>query len=379
MTRRLLLVDDDRTLAEFTAEWLPRIDGADIAVDVEEDREYGYRATVALIQLTVGEADCILDPVRLPRSALAPVVEALCMTPSRLVMHGCNNDVTGLKRDFGVGPGPLVDTQVIARFLGHERFGLAWLLQSRFGVQLNKDVRRSNWRIRPLTPQLLAYAREDTAWLVELWRGLQAEVDAAGWGDAVEEECMALADLTLDGSQYDAQGWRKIKGIRQMDDLSLRRLAALWAWRDQAGARLDRHPSRVLAPWALLQIAERGPAALQRGTPAGMEPALFRSDESALWALLSDPPPLVEQPAERPKGRGGTELARFQARMDKLGVWRNDRAASLGLDPGWLAPKGVLEGLARVDAVTPEGIAAVENVRQWRLARFLDEWLALLA
>lgn len=378
MTRTLLVVNDDKSLNLFCDRWLDEFDGAEMALDIEEDREYGYRACVALIQLTLDTHDFILDPVLLGPRSLDSVVEALCLTTGRMIMHGCNNDVTGLKRDFGVGPSTLVDTQVAARFLGSTRFGLAGLLEEYFGVTLNKDVRRSNWRLRPLPHRLIEYAREDTAHLVPLWHSLEAECEAAGWMDAVLEECQALADLRLDPPDFDPDGWRRIKGIKDLERQAQARLAALWKWRDGVGARMDRHPSRVMAPWALIQLAERGIDALNRGMPQGLEPSIFVSEEAELRDLLRNAPGVA--PMEPPPRREKPLLssAAFQLRVERLNLWRETTAQATGLEPGWLAPRLLLENLARLEELTPDAIARIDSVRKWRLDRYLDDWLRLL-
>ena len=378
MSRTLLVVDDDKSLQLFCDRWLAAFDGAEMALDIEEDREYGYRATVALIQLSLDTHDFSLDPVLLRPGALDPVVEALCLTTGRMIMHGCNNDVTGLKRDFGVGPASMVDTQVAARFLGSQRFGLAGLLEEYFGIRLNKDVRRSNWRLRPLQHRLLEYAREDTAHLVPLWRSLESECEAAGWMDAVHEECQALADLRGDSLEFDPDGWRRLKGLKDLNRDALARLAALWAWRDGVGARMDRHPSRVMAPWAMIQLAERGVDALNRGIPQGLEPSILVMEEDDLRDLLRHPPDVA--PLEPPLRRDKPALssAAFQLRVERLNLWRETTAQATGLEPGWLAPRTVLENLARLDEVTPDAIARIDGVRTWRLNRYLDDWLRLL-
>jgi ribonuclease D len=378
VSRTLLVVDDDKSLNLFCDRWLGAFDGAEMALDIEEDREYGYRATVALIQLSLDTHDFILDPVLLQPGALAPVVEALCLTTGRMIMHGCNNDVTGLKRDFGVGPASMVDTQVAARFLGSQRFGLAGLLDEYFGIRLNKDVRRSNWRLRPLQHRLLEYAREDTAHLVPLWRTLEAECEAAGWMDAVHEECQALADLRAESLDFDPEGWRRFKGLKDLDRDTLARLAALWEWRDGVGARMDRHPSRVMAPWAMIQLAERGVDALNRGIPQGLEPSIYVMEEQDLRDLLRSARTVAPLEGVPRRDKPSLSSAAFQLRVERLNHWREATAQASGLEPGWLAPRTVLENLARLEDVTPDAIACIDGVRKWRLDRYLDDWLRLL-
>ena len=374
-----LYVCDEDTLHRFEEEALPAIEGATIALDIEEDRELRYEPSVALIQITVGTADYVLDPVRLGADALAAVVESVCLTADAIVMHGSRNDVIGLKRDFGVGPVALLDTQVAARFAQHASFGLAPLLKEHFGVTLDKAVRRSRWIERPLTEQQLQYARDDTRYLLYLWEVLAELADAAGWMDAVQEECAAINALSAEQTGFDAAGWRRVKGARGLDEGAKRRLAALWAWRDEAARRHDFHPSRVMAPWALIHLAENGVRAFRNGRSIhGLASSIEAEERPNVEHALEDPPPVP--PQERPARRrsSGPRMSRdvLEARVDRLSSWRNKAARATGLEPGFLAPKSVLEAIARTGVADEDAFAANEEIRRWRASRFAEAWNA---
>ncbi len=55
-----------------------------------------------------------------------------------------------------------------ARTLGWPQIGLAAILDTDFGVKVNKKYQRADWKRRPLTPEQLDYARLDTHYLVAL-------------------------------------------------------------------------------------------------------------------------------------------------------------------------------------------------------------------
>ncbi len=376
-----LYVDDEASMQRFEDEAIPLVDGALIALDIEEDRELRYDPSVALIQVTVGTHDYVIDPVKLGAERLMAAVEALCLTPEAIVMHGSRNDVIGLKRDFGVGPRALLATQVAARFGGQEAFGLAPLLQRVFDVKLDKALRRSRWIERPLTDDQLRYARDDTRYLLYLWEVLWDDARDAGWEDAVLEECDAINALAGEPSTYTPDGWRRVKGAKGLDERAQRRLAALWTWRDAAGRRHDHHPSRVMAPWALLHLAENGSRALRSGRSVhGLPSKLEEAERPHVEELLKDPPPLP--PAVRPKRgkRAGGRIKRdvLDARLAALSEWRAVASGETGLEPGFLAPRSVLEAIARADVDAPGDFGDVADVRRWRASRFGDAWLDLL-
>jgi ribonuclease D len=367
-------------LARFADELLPAIEGRVLACDVEEDRDQRYYPRVALIQLTFGEHDVILDPMLLPDDLLAPVVEAFCMTASVVVVHGGRNDVAGLKREWGVGPARTGDTQIAARFLGAREFGLAAVVGDTFGVKLDKSARRSDWTKRPLTAEQMAYARADTTYLAELWTTLEERVHAAGWADALYEECGAIGEIGADHPEFDTFAFDKIKGVSELTPIERARLAELWNWRERTAARMDLHPSRMLAPWALLTIARRGASALGGGRiPSGMSQSTPRESRDELAAALDSPTALSERPlTPRARHTHRLEPALMRDRTERLAGWRATESERSGLEPGFLAPRGVLEEVARLASDDARSFESSAEIKRWRAKRYGDTWSRLL-
>ena len=366
-------IETSEQLDAFATDWLPRLDGAALALDLEEDRERHYDPCVALVQLTIETHDFVLDPLSLPPRPLAAVLEMVCLTPSIVVVHGARNDVGGLKRDFGFGPLHLRDTQIAARFLARERFGLAALLVDAFGVTLDKQMRRSDWTRRPLSEEQLAYARADTSWLLDLWDVLEQEVEDSGWHDALLEECAALADAPSDQPVFDPCGWTSVKGAKSLDESGHARLAVLWRWREEVGEAFDLHPSRVIPPWAMKNLAERGVSLLRRPKVPGVHPEVLAEERDRLADLLSDPPPPPRRPRAKRRPAARLSGASVQDRVAALLEWRSATSRATGLDAGFLAPRSLLEALARCEP-DPAEFAGVDDVRTWRLDRYADAW-----
>lgn len=371
-----------RTADELSAladAWLPLVEGGDVALDIEETRETTYLPRVALLQLTVPGHDAVIDPLLLPGKPLAAFIEALSLTAGRVIVHGCNNDIAGMKRDFGVAPLRVRDTQVAARFCGLTQFGLAALLRDEFGVELDKSLRRSDWNRRPLTAALLDYARGDTRYLHGLWAVLEERCASAGWMDAVEEECDALAAIPAEKMEFDSLGWTRVKGVQDLDDVGRARASAMWSWRDRVAETLDVHPSRVLPPWGLLLLADRGSRGLEARRSNGILDAVGSEQRAELGRLLDDPPPVHAPRRERTRlPPSAFSASEFQQRLDWLMAWRNRTAEDLGLEPGFLASRGVLESIARTRLTSLEDLLAIEDVRRWRVVRWGDAWLSRL-
>ena len=157
-----------------------------VAVDTESNSLYAYREQVCLIQFSVPGADYLVDPLAVENlTRLGPLFADGGMEK---VFHAAEYDVVCLKRDFNFEFNNLFDTMVAARILGREEVGLGALLEHEFGVKLDKRFQRANWGERPLKGELLAYARLDTHYLLELRDRLYPKLMERGLWALAEED-----------------------------------------------------------------------------------------------------------------------------------------------------------------------------------------------
>src|SRR5258708_36855385 len=157
-----------------------------IGVDTESNSLFAYRERVCLIQFSTPDQDFILDPLAVDDlSALGPL---FANPAQQKIFHAAEYDLICLKRDYDFKFANVFDTMVAARTLGWPRLGRAAILQDRFGVTMNKRFQRANWGERPLTDELLDYARLDTRYLVALREVLAAELAAGGRTEEAQEE-----------------------------------------------------------------------------------------------------------------------------------------------------------------------------------------------
>ena len=64
---------------------------------------------------------------------------------------------------------------VVSRINSHHLFAPPWL-----GSQADKRYQLADWRVRPLSPQHLHYARTDTHYLLYIYDRIKAELVEAG-------------------------------------------------------------------------------------------------------------------------------------------------------------------------------------------------------
>lgn len=274
------LVADSAAVAELVARLRAE---PIIAIDTESNSFHAYKERVCLIQISVPGGDWIVDPLATDVAPLGGVV----FDGRETVLHGADYDVRCLKRDFGWSLPNLFDTMVAARRLGVVGLGLLALVEARFGVRLSKAHQRSDWGRRPLSADQLAYAALDTYFLLRLRDLLAADLAARGLADEAKAEFRRIASARPHERIFDPEGWRRLKGARELPEEARKALRALWIAREQRAGALDRPPFKVLGEHAMLEIARRRPDGIEAlARIPGVTPAVIRNVGDAVLEAL---------------------------------------------------------------------------------------------
>jgi ribonuclease D len=229
-----------------------------LAIDTETDSFYAYTPRVCLIQISSGRGDFILDPLTI--EDLSPLGTMLSGLRTEKILHAADNDLIGLKRDFGFTVHPLFDTAVAYRLLGRKQLALASILAEEFGVISNKKLQRGNWAKRPLSAEQLYYAQLDTHFLIELRHRLHRELVARKLWEAAENRFAFLERLRPKPEKpRDANGYLRLKGAERLSADSLRALKALFAYRERVAQKANRAPFRVMTNEVLIRLAQELP------------------------------------------------------------------------------------------------------------------------
>ena len=279
-----LLVADPAALARLLEALRPE---PVVALDTESNSFHVYRERVCLLQLSTRDQDFVVDPLAVD---VRPLGALLC-DGRETVLHGADYDVRCLRREYGWRLPGLFDTMIAARRLGRTGLGLSALVEQRFGIKLSKANQRSDWGRRPLSPDQIAYAALDTHFLLPLAEGLRAELDAKGEAAAAAAEFRRIAAVEPRERVFDQEGWRRLKGARELDAPGKAVLRALWIAREAKAAEADRPPFKVLAEQAMVELARRRPEggeALAR--VPGLTPQVLRRMGDAIREALPAPP-----------------------------------------------------------------------------------------
>ncbi|KAI4334090.1 hypothetical protein L6164_018823 [Bauhinia variegata] len=136
-----------------------------LAVDTEQHSLRSFLGFTALVQISTQQEDYLIDTIALHdvMSILRPVFAnpSICK-----VFHGADNDVVWLQRDFHIYIVNLFDTSKACEVLSKPQKSLAYLLETYCGVTTNKLLQREDWRQRPLSLEMIHYARTDARYLL---------------------------------------------------------------------------------------------------------------------------------------------------------------------------------------------------------------------
>jgi ribonuclease D len=254
-----------------------------IALDTESNSFHVYRERVCLMQISTRTADYVVDPLATDPRPLGPVLAA---APA-LVLHGADYDVRCLKREYAFALPGLFDTMAAARRLGRAGLGLSALVEEHFGVRLAKDFQRSDWGHRPLTREQVSYAALDTHFLLPLFDLLSGELAERGLWEGAREEFARIAAVEPRPKVFDEEGWRRLKGARELDQPGRAVLRALWIAREERASALDRPPFKVMPESALVEVARRRPRSAEEllRVPGVTQVVARRMGDAALAAV----------------------------------------------------------------------------------------------
>ncbi|KXB98852.1 ribonuclease D [Proteus mirabilis] len=207
-----------------------------IALDTEFVRIRTYYPHLGLIQMYDGKQISLIDPLAI--TEWTPFVELLTNPAVLKYLHAGSEDLEVFSHQFGCVPTPMIDTQVVAAFLGYPiSCGFATLVEKYEHIALDKSESRTDWLARPLTEKQCQYASGDVFYLLPLAKKLIAQAQEAGYMDAIVDECEMIAERRQETVSPEL-AYRDIGNAWQLRGQQLACLKMLAEWRlNQARAR----------------------------------------------------------------------------------------------------------------------------------------------
>lgn len=250
----------------------------EIAVDLEHHDYRSYYGIVCLMQISTRERDWLVDTIAL-REELH-VLNEIFTDPSVLkVFHGAFMDIIWLQRDLGIYVVSLFDTYHASRSLGLPRHSLAYLLEKFAQFKTSKKYQLADWRIRPLTKPMRAYARADTHFLLNIYDQLRNSLIEQNKLAAVLHDSRNVAKRRFEYTSFRPkivsanvfspiekdEPWRN---LMYQYNIPLSReplMRKLYEWRDTIARRDDESPRYVMPNQLLVSLVAIAPT-----DPAGV-------------------------------------------------------------------------------------------------------------
>ena len=334
-----------------------------LAVDTESNSLHAYREQVCLVQFSTPTTDYLVDPLVL--HDLSPLAALFSDPKIEKVFHAAEYDLICLKRDFGFTFANIFDTMQAARILGYKQVGLDSMLAEKLGIILNKHFQKADWGERPLSQEMLNYARLDTHHLLDLRDRLQVELQERGRWELAYEEFVRLA-MGNGVNKPEIPSWQRVKGTQHFTTRQLTILHELCLWREAQAEKMGRPVFKVIDDKRLVSITLASPktqADLEALNLTSRQVYVFGND--ILQAVYHG---RKAEPIQRPlSSRPDPNVLN---RLNVLSGWRKTVALKIGVESDVVLPKAWTHAIAEQNPRTMSELSALMPQSPWRLATF---------
>ena len=340
-----------------------------IGVDMEADSLYHFKEKVCLIQIATEDSNIVIDPLKIKDlAALKPVFSNSAV---QKVFHGADYDIRSLYRDFKIDVNNLFDTQLACRFLGMGETSLEAVLKIWFKVRLNKKYQRKDWSQRPLPENMMAYAAEDSRYLIPLAKDLNSKLAQNGRLGWVLEECEYLSKVrpVFNDSQPLFLGF---KGAGKLDPRNLAILEALLQFRKNIAQKKDRPLFKVIQNQSLLVIAVESPRSIKQleQTQALSASQIQMYGQNILKAVQKAIKIPSESLPKYPRKKAPTIKPHVGKRVKALREWRDHQADRLEIDPALLFTNALISTIAVKNPDNFKALSKISELKNWLKTEF---------
>lgn len=285
-----------------------------VALDTEFVRTRTYYAQLGLIQLYDGEQVSLIDPNHI--DDFSPFIRLLANPKVVKVLHASSEDLEVFQHYFQQLPTPMLDTQIIAAFLGlGNSVGLASLLKHYFGLEMDKGASRTDWLARPLSDTQLYYAAADVWYLLPLYVRMQQALSQTAWQSAVEYDCENLLHKREQGKDSE-MAYLNIPNAWKLNSEELMRLKLLAKWRQEEAIKRNLALNFVVKGENLWQVAKYNPKHTSALLEIGLSTQEVRIHGKNMLQVLeqmkridmADYPPVINRIADDPRYKRAIKL-----------------------------------------------------------------------
>lgn len=219
-----------------------------------------FQGLTCILQISTRDEDFIVDTLEL-RDDLHLLNEVFTNPKIVKVLHGAIADIFSLQRDLAIYIVNLFDTYEAAKQLGLETLQLRGLASKYCSVTLDKSLRTSDWRTRPLSIEQVLYARQDTHYLLYIHDVMKNALLDVGF--------VTTANVYINSQNTCKLVYEKPKSTqpivlynrtgKRFNDTQLKVFEALADWRDQMARECDESLEYFMPIATLVKLAEMMP------------------------------------------------------------------------------------------------------------------------
>ncbi|KGQ55254.1 Ribonuclease D [Gallibacterium anatis] len=277
-----------------------------VALDTEFERVRSYYAKLGLIQLYFGADVALIDPLTI--TDWQPFIALLADANVLKILHSSGEDIEIFHQQFQQIPTPMLDTQIMANFLGFpQSAGFALLAQHYLQVELDKKASRTDWLKRPLSERQLNYAAADVYYLLPIYQKMAAAMASSEWKTAIQQECELFAQKRCRQTSPE-KAYLDIGNAWRLNRKALNNLKFLAKWRFQEGIKRNIALNFIVSSEGLVQMAIHEPVHTAQLLDLGLHPMEIKRYGKKLLLLLEQAkrvppeqyPDLIENISERP-------------------------------------------------------------------------------
>lgn len=277
-----------------------------VALDTEFERVRSYYAKLGLIQLYFGADVALIDPLTI--TDWQPFIALLADANVLKILHASGEDIEIFHQQFQQIPMPMLDTQIMANFLGFpQSAGFALLAQHYLQVELDKKASRTDWLKRPLSERQLNYAAADVYYLLPIYQKMAVAMATSEWKTAIQQECELFAQKRCRQTSPE-KAYLDIGNAWRLNRKALNNLKFLAKWRFQEGIKRNIALNFIVSSEGLVQMAIHEPVHTAQLLDLGLHPMEIKRYGKKLLLLLEQAkrvppeqyPDLIENISERP-------------------------------------------------------------------------------
>ncbi|CCE64860.1 hypothetical protein TPHA_0J00370 [Tetrapisispora phaffii CBS 4417] len=268
-------VDNEESLAAMLNELKT---ATELAVDLEHHDFRSYYGITCLMQISTRNTDYLVDTIAL-RDKLQVLNVVFTDPKITKILHGAFMDIIWLQRDLGLYIVSLFDTYHASRALGFPRHSLAYLLERFAHFKTSKQYQLADWRTRPLSKAMNAYARADTHFLLNIFDQLRNMLIQEDKLASMLHESRKVAKRRFEYSKYKPtlpssavfsptesdMPWRSMIYQYNIPSQKVELVKRLWEWRDTIARRDDESPRYIMPNQLIASLVEYVPT-----NPAGV-------------------------------------------------------------------------------------------------------------